>query len=194
MPSGSEPKPLAGKPYKVQHGDRLSVIAKEKYGDANLVSLIKQANPGLNEHRIIAGSTIMLPDPPAGGADPGAKSERPGKPESGTASAEKDKPSASGTRREASARLASDESKPEFVDRTRTSANGESYTVRRNDTLRKIAKARLGDENRWREILALNKDKLHSGDALEIGMSLRMPAAEKAPEKPAENKPRTGTP
>jgi nucleoid-associated protein YgaU len=87
-----------------------------------------------------------------------------------------------------------DESKPESVDRTRTSTPSAAYIVRRNDTLRKIAKAKLGDENRWREILALNKDQLQNGDALEIGMTLRMPAGEKIAEKPAENKPRARTP
>ena len=60
-----------------------------------------------------------------------------------------------------------------------------AHKVARGDTLRKIAKARLGDENRWREIYVLNKQQLATPDGLEIGTTLAIPTGDK-PEKSAK--------
>ncbi len=56
----------------------------------------------------------------------------------------------------------------------------ETYVVKKGDTLRKIAKSKLGNENAWTEIFRLNKDKLKNQDGLSIGMSLRLPAVKKS--------------
>ncbi len=51
-----------------------------------------------------------------------------------------------------------------------------TYTVRRGDTLSRIALHRLGDANRYREIFAANRDQLSSVNArLKVGMILRIP-------------------
>jgi nucleoid-associated protein YgaU len=185
-------KPLTGKPYKVQSGDRLSVIAREKYGDASYVSLIKQANPGMNENRILAGTTIILPDPPGGAptVTPGS-AERAVKPDAAAASGAGDKNSAVNGKRDSAAKQAGGTAKPETAATDSRGSGAASYTVRRGDSLRKIAKTKLNDENRWREILALNKDQVTDADELEIGMTLRLPPAEKSADT---KQPRTRTP
>lgn len=53
----------------------------------------------------------------------------------------------------------------------------ETHKVVAGDTLRKIARAVLNDERRWREIYELNSDRLKNPDRLEEGMVLKLPAA-----------------
>jgi nucleoid-associated protein YgaU len=55
------------------------------------------------------------------------------------------------------------------------SAAGRAHTVKAGESLWKIAKAELGDANRWKEIYELNKDKLKSPEALRDGMQLKLP-------------------
>jgi len=57
------------------------------------------------------------------------------------------------------------------------SAPSKTYTVRRGDTLSKIAQHFLGDSNRYRDIFEANRDQLQSQNArLNVGMTLRIPA------------------
>lgn len=61
------PKPTQldnGGKYTIQPGDRLSDIARDHYGDAGLWRLIKEANPGLDENRLVVGKSIILPPKP----------------------------------------------------------------------------------------------------------------------------------
>lgn len=52
-----------------------------------------------------------------------------------------------------------------------------TYTVRRGDTLSRIAQHFLGDSNRYREIFAANRGQLQSPNArLRVGMTLQIPA------------------
>ena len=53
--------------------------------------------------------------------------------------------------------------------------NAVSYTVQKGDTLTGIAKAKLGDANRWKEIQALNPALVP--DALVVGTLIILPAA-----------------
>ena len=55
------------------------------------------------------------------------------------------------------------------------SASGRSHTVKKGESLWKIAKAELGDANRWKDIYEINRDKLKSPEALRDGMQLRLP-------------------
>ncbi|MEV0113291.1 LysM domain-containing protein [Streptomyces sp. NPDC050844] len=48
-----------------------------------------------------------------------------------------------------------------------------TYTVRKGDTLRSIAAAKLGDRNRWDEIADLNN--LKDADEIAIGQKLKLP-------------------
>ncbi len=55
-------------------------------------------------------------------------------------------------------------------------ASGTTYTVRRGDTLSRIALRLLGDANRYREIFAANRDQLSTVNTrLKVGMTLRIP-------------------
>jgi len=57
-----------------------------------------------------------------------------------------------------------------------------SYVVRRGDSLWKIAEERLGDGNRYRDIVALNRDALHGEPSfIDAGLVLQLPA-DAAPE------------
>lgn len=47
--------------------------------------------------------------------------------------------------------------------------------VRRNDTLGTIARARLGDSNRWHEVYDMNRDLLEDANHIYPGMPLRVP-------------------
>jgi uncharacterized protein (DUF2235 family) len=52
----------------------------------------------------------------------------------------------------------------------------ENYQVQHGDALGKLAKARLGDAKRWKELFELNRDRIEDPDALPIGLVLRLPA------------------
>lgn len=60
------------------------------------------------------------------------------------------------------------------VDNTITS---NTYTVVKGDSLYKIAKAKLGDGSKWKEIYNLNKDKIKDPNAIQIGQVLKMPTS-----------------
>lgn len=53
----------------------------------------------------------------------------------------------------------------------------EDYALQRDDTLSKLAKARLGDAKRWKELYDLNRDRIDNPHFLAIGTVLRLPAA-----------------
>jgi len=50
------------------------------------------------------------------------------------------------------------------------------YTVQSGDTLSKIAKAYLGDSNRYMDIFNANTDTLKNPDTIKIGQKLNIPA------------------
>ena len=50
------------------------------------------------------------------------------------------------------------------------------YTVREGDSLWSIAKSRLGDGQRYKDILQLNKDKLKDADDVTVGINLKLPS------------------
>lgn len=54
-----------------------------------------------------------------------------------------------------------------------------TYKVVKGDSLYKIAKAKLGNGNRWKEIYELNKDKIKNPNAIEVGMVLNLPTTKK---------------
>jgi hypothetical protein len=66
MPKKVEPEAIAcgGFNYVVRRGDSLSLIASRLYGDRNLWSLIKQANPSLKnrESAIAVGELLFIPN------------------------------------------------------------------------------------------------------------------------------------
>lgn len=50
-----------------------------------------------------------------------------------------------------------------------------TYEVQSGDCLWKIAKNKLGDGNRWKEIYSLNTDKIKNPDVIQIGQILMLP-------------------
>ncbi|MBN1354070.1 MAG: LysM peptidoglycan-binding domain-containing protein [Candidatus Omnitrophica bacterium] len=50
-----------------------------------------------------------------------------------------------------------------------------SYSIKKDDSLWKIAKRELGDGNRWKEIYELNKGKIKNPDKLVAGMKITIP-------------------
>lgn len=66
---------------------------------------------------------------------------------------------------------AADEASPDAA----AEARATTWTVRRGDTLGKIAVATLGDAKRWPEIHRLNRDKIRDPNRLRRGMVLQLP-------------------
>ena len=70
--------------------------------------------------------------------------------------------------------------KPTGIKKLLSLGGARTYTVVRYDTLSEISSKKLGTARRWREILALNKDKLPSEyTPLRVGMVLKLPAVSK---------------
>lgn len=62
-------------------------------------------------------------------------------------------------------------------DRTSTDPVPRVYTVRRGDSLSKIARKQLGDANRWPEIFDLNRSVINNPNVIFPGQVLLLPAA-----------------
>jgi len=57
-------------------------------------------------------------------------------------------------------------------------AAARTYTVKKGDTLSKIAGAEYGDANAWRRIFEANRDKIKDPDLIHPGQELTIPAPE----------------
>jgi nucleoid-associated protein YgaU len=136
--------------YSWQSGDSYVGLAKKLYGEPTKFTLIQNANEGRED--IQPGEKILVPifdvENVVEAAAPKA--------------APKAKPAAE------PAKKSTPGSAP-------VSAAGHTHTVKKGDSLWKIAKAELGDSARWNEIYELNKDKLKSPEALRDGMQLKLP-------------------
>jgi nucleoid-associated protein YgaU len=150
LPRGTS---AASKQYTVAEGESLWSIAEEQYGDGYLWTKLLAANPGIDE-LVKVGQVINLP-PKEVLLAPAGEVKPGAKPASTPAAAQPGaKPAA--------------EARPNV------------YVVEKNDTLYSIAAKALGNGNRWRELLELNKDKLSRPEELKIGMELKLPAKEGA--------------
>jgi len=136
--------------YTWQSGDTYVNLAKKYYGVPTKFTLIKNANEGRED--IPAGEKILVPifDVENVAAEPPAAPEA--KPEAKT-----------------------EVKKSNVAKAAPVSTGGRSHTVKKGESLWKIAKAELGDGGRWQEIYDLNKDKLKSPEALRDGMKLQLP-------------------
>ena len=59
--------------------------------------------------------------------------------------------------------------------RANTSTEYETYTVQVNDYLCKIAREKLGDSSRYKEIVALNSDLIKDPNVIKVGWVLKIP-------------------
>jgi nucleoid-associated protein YgaU len=134
--------------YTVADGDTLIAIARAVYGSEKMWTAIKAANPGLDETRLRVGQVLNMPPKSAAAGGVTTPPRSDAPPGATTAGVPTSRP-----------------------------ATGATYVVAEGDTLTSIARAVLGDENRWLEIFSLNRDKLQSADHIEVGMELKLPAA-----------------
>jgi nucleoid-associated protein YgaU len=58
-----------------------------------------------------------------------------------------------------------------------TTSGERSYTVRKGDSLSKIAKREYGDAQQWRRIFENNRDIIDNPDLIYPGQVLRLPVA-----------------
>lgn len=153
----------SGTTYSVVRGDVLTTIAKKNHVT---LKALQAANPGVNPNRLLINSKLNIPAPTATavvtGGSGGRATTRPAttRPASGARAAT--------TRSSAVTRTAG-------AAGSRTLAPGSTYTVKRGDTLRKIAKAAYGDENMWRRIARTNRADLPNPNILTAGQTLRLP-------------------
>lgn len=152
------PVQSTGSEYVVQKGDSLALIAKRKLGAESRWTEIQSTNPGLDPKRLAPGMTIKLP---AAGATVAKAPTAANEPKSAPKVAAKSTPVA----------------KKATVASASKSASS-TYTVKKGDLVRSIAKSQLGDENRWKEIVAANPGLDPS--KLAIGQKLKMPAGGEA--------------
>lgn len=174
--------------YKAMPGDTVSRIARKYYGSESKPNcdLIVAANPSLkaNPNKIVVGKTYIVPmkQPPTAAvtspapATPAAAmmvpvvsdSQTPGTP-AGQPTPAVATPAGPSTR--PTATIAST---PAPTPATPAVATKE-YVVKSGDSLWKIASTQCKDLNAVSKIRSMNRDVLKRGDALTVGMKLRLP-------------------
>jgi nucleoid-associated protein YgaU len=153
--------------YKAMPGDTVSRIARKYYGSDSKANctLIIAANPSLkaNPNKIVVGKTYVVPmkEAPATSAAPTASAQAQTTPAPAVAAAQV-------------APTAPVAAAAATVPPTAPAAN-RTYVVKSGDSLWKIANSQCKDPNAMAAIRSLNKDVLKKGDALSVGMKLRLP-------------------
>jgi nucleoid-associated protein YgaU len=160
----------------VQDGDSLSSIAKQIYGEeqgnklANIKAIFEaNRNTLASMDSLQVGQKLIIP-PLAQGRVEGSKPALAGSiaptPSSVFAGPGFAKVDSVGTRH-----------LPTSTDKPATTAKSDNvYIVKEGDSLWRIAADRLGDGNRYREIVRLNSPILANEDDLQAGMQLKLPA------------------
>ena len=149
--------------YKVKQGDDLSRIAFAVYGP-------QEGNRWVNVARIFNANQDVLPSMDV--VQIGQMLQIPPLPSFGIASVKtshKESPLDSVAKQLSMASAAK-------AKRTKSSLPTRIYRVQEGDSLWRIAQNRLGDGNRYLEILRLNKGKIDDEDDLSVDMELRLPA------------------
>jgi nucleoid-associated protein YgaU len=145
----AQPPPPSATEYVVQKGDSLASIARKKLGAESRWTEIQAANKGLEPKNLKVGETIMLP---AGGTTSGA--------------AETTKVATITPKTHTAPAPETKKSQPAAIKTAST------YKVKKGDGLRSIARTQLGDESRWKDILAANPglkaDRLQAGDMIKL--------------------------
>jgi nucleoid-associated protein YgaU len=133
--------------YVVQKGDSLASIAQKNLGSSSRWTEIQSLNGGIQPKALRVGTKLKLPITAT------AKS---------TTEKSAPKPEPAATKKPAPS---SSETQP-----------GTVYVVHAGDTLRTIAEKKLGNADRWKDIVAANPGL--DAHKLVVGKSLKMPAAE----------------
>lgn len=150
-PTGPAPAAVA-KTYKVEAGDSLARISMKVYGKEKYWRQIFEANKdkmSSPDDLLRVGTALTIPAIADAAAvePPAPKNEAP---------------------REV---VRNDPPKNE----TPKAPAAKTYKVKAGDTLSSIAKAQLGDANKWKAIFSANRDKLSSPDSLWEGLELQIP-------------------
>jgi nucleoid-associated protein YgaU len=150
--------------YVVEKGDSLASIARHKLGAESRWTEIQALNNGVNPKNLRVGQTLVLP---SGAATEGV-----------ILSANTHKPAPARTNE--TKKLVDTKKSTSPVSKAppvakETSKSGSYYTVRKGDGLRAIAREQLGDESRWKEIVAANPGL--KPDHIYAGQRLRMPGS-----------------
>jgi len=155
--------PTASNDYVVRSGDSLALIARRQLGAENRWPEIQAANPGLDPKRLAPGMTLHMPT----GAPAVANVANTQKP---VAAANK-----STTKSAPKATVA----KQPAADTKKVAAASKStstYTIKKGDLLRSIAREKLGDESRWKDIVAVNPGL--DPQKLAVGQQIKLPTSE----------------
>lgn len=142
--------------YVVQKGDSLASIARRKLGAESRWVEIQAANKGLDPKSLQVGDKIVLP---SSSASP-AVSEQP-----------KVAGSAHKTHSTTTPAKNTETKKATLA----ASKSAGTYKVKKGDGLRAIARSQLGDESRWKEILAVNPGL--EANRLMVGETIKLPVS-----------------
>lgn len=137
--------------HTIRRGDNLFDLAERYLGDGTKYPRIVDANPGLHPQRLQLGMKIRIPD----SASPSMSRED--------------------RLRQLARETESDPRKPKTQPAKKKSSETETYTVRKGDTLTRIAKRLLKDSNQWQTLYAMNRDQLSKPEALREGQKIRVP-------------------
>ncbi|MCE9583854.1 MAG: LysM peptidoglycan-binding domain-containing protein [Planctomycetes bacterium] len=153
------PPATAARTYKVEPGDSLAKIATKIYGKETAWKLIYDANKdkmSSPDDLLRVGTALVIPA--------GAPENKPPANDTVTAPKKNDPPT-----KDVVVKNDPPKETPKVEGAKKT------YKVKAGDTLSSIAKALLGDSNKWKAIYTANKEKLPHPDTLIEGMELSIP-------------------
>ncbi len=146
--------------YVVEKGDSLASIAKHKLGAESRWTEIQALNNGVSPKNLRVGQTLVLPTGSA--------------PTEGAILSTNTRKLAPTHTSETKKLIDTKKSTPTVA--KETGKGGTFYTVRKGDGLRLIAREQLGDESRWKDIVAANPglkpESIHPGDKLRMPGSI----------------------
>ncbi|MGN6369410.1 MAG: LysM peptidoglycan-binding domain-containing protein [Phycisphaerae bacterium] len=159
----------AGGEYAIQKGDTIAALAKKNH---TTTKAILAANPGINPNRLKVGQKIKIPESNGSSSSTlGGMSLPTSTFDLGTPGETTTKPATTGRKSKTS---------PRSTRGAKTAAPqshlaGGTYTIKKGDTLRKIAKTVYGNEALWRRIFRANRGDLSSPNAIKVGQVIRLP-------------------
>ena len=154
--------------YTWKEGDSWRALAHKYYGDWSRLDVLKRHNEGRMD--VDPGHQVFIPvfaeaRSPALSAQPTETAA------SATPVASKT-PVGQGVAAPATKSTSKGQAEPKPAGKT---SGKKFHTVANGESLWKIAKAELGDGNRWKEIYEANRDLLDKPEAIKKGMRLRIP-------------------
>ncbi|HUO09861.1 MAG TPA: LysM peptidoglycan-binding domain-containing protein [Phycisphaerae bacterium] len=166
----------AGGTYTIQKGDTFGSLAKKNHTTSKA---ILAANPGVNPNRLKVGQKINMPSASSSasgstGSSLGSLSGSTSVETFGsTATTPTTRPSK--LHKGAATRGSHTATKGTKGKAPQASLAGGTYTIKKGDTLRKIAKSVYGDERLWRRIFRANRGDMANANDLKVGEVIHLP-------------------